>query len=118
MLGHTYETLRNAAQNHPVVLLVAGRDHAFALIMSSAAEDQPHALRLDLTSDDLTALRASAANAGLRSQAQMRDHEPAERVAFKRSALHVDHESLRVLANMWRKIVKPVIDHLQLQVRA
>jgi hypothetical protein len=67
MLGASYDTLRKAASEYPVVLLIAGRGHAFALIMSNVAHHEPHALRLELTSDDLSALRVSAEQAGLRS---------------------------------------------------
>jgi tetratricopeptide (TPR) repeat protein len=117
MLGRTYSTLREAARDHPVVVLAAGRSHAFALIMSSAAEDQPHTLHLDLTSNDLHLLQSAAQDAGLRSRADTRDGNTANsRMRYQTSGLHVDHKPLRVLANIWHKIVKPVIDYLNLKV--
>jgi hypothetical protein len=116
MLGSTYDTLREAARNHPVVVLVASRGHVFALIMSSALEDEPYALRLDLTSDDLLSLRGSAEQAGLRSRADTRDGHTDARLLVKISKKSVHHEPLRVLADIWRKVVKPVIDHLGLEV--
>jgi tetratricopeptide (TPR) repeat protein len=118
MLGSTYETLREAARNHPVVVLVAARGHAFALVMSGAAEDEPHALRLDFTVDDLASLRGSVEKAGLRSRAGVPDGDPDSRLGMDKSTIHVNHQPLRVLARIWGKIVKPVIDHLRLEVSA
>jgi hypothetical protein len=116
MLGSTYETLREVARNHPVVVLVAARGHAFALIMSGAGETEPHALSLTLTSDDLWSLRGSAEQAGLRSRADTRDGHTDARVRVQISKMNIYHQPLRVLADIWRKIVKPVIDYLQLKV--
>jgi tetratricopeptide (TPR) repeat protein len=118
MLGASYDKLRMAAREHPVIVLVAGRGHAFALIMSNAAEDQPHALRLDLTSDDLSALRVSAEQAGLRSRADMRHCEPEVRLglASRRTKPGVNNKSHQVLADIWRKIIQPILRYLQLEV--
>jgi tetratricopeptide (TPR) repeat protein len=117
MLGITYETLRAAARSHAVVVLAAGRGHAFALIMSSATEYHPHALHLDLTSDDLQLLQSAVQDAGLRSRADTREGGGLDaRIGYKTSGLHVHHKPFRVLAKIWHKIVKPVIDYLQLEV--
>jgi tetratricopeptide (TPR) repeat protein len=118
MLGASYNMLRMAAHEHPVIVLVAGRGHAFALIISNATQDQPHALRLDLTSDDLSALRVSAERAGLRSRADMRDCEPEARLglASRRTETGINHKPHQVLAEMWHKVVRPVIEYLQLEV--
>jgi tetratricopeptide (TPR) repeat protein len=117
MLGKTYDTLRAAAREHPVVVLAAGRGHAFALIMSSATEDQPRALHLDLTSDDLQSIQSAAQDAGLRSRADIREGDGLDaRIGYKTSGLHVHHKPFRVLAKIWHKIVKPVIDYLKLEV--
>jgi tetratricopeptide (TPR) repeat protein len=118
MLGASYDTLRMAAREHPVIVLVAGRGHALALIMSNATQSQPHALRLDLTSDDLSALRVSAEQAGLRSRADMRHCEPEARLglASRRTERGVNHKSYQVLADIWRKIIQPILRYLQLEV--
>jgi tetratricopeptide (TPR) repeat protein len=113
MLGSTYETLREAACNHPVVVLVAARGHAFAIV---TVENEPYALRLDLTSNDLLSLRGSAEQAGLRSRADTRDGHTDARLLVQISKKNVHHQPLRVLADIWRKVVKPVIDHLGLEV--
>jgi tetratricopeptide (TPR) repeat protein len=118
MLGTTYSSLRKAAHKHPVVVLVAGRGHAFALIMSNTTQDPPLALRLELTSDDVSALRLSAEQAGLRSRADMRGCEPEARLGLAPRTIKADvnHKSHKVLAEIWHKVIKPVIDHLQLEV--
>jgi hypothetical protein len=116
MLGSTYDTLREAARDHPVVVLVASRGHAFALIMASALENEPQALRLDFTSDELLSLRSSAEQAGLRSRADTREGNTRNRMQVQISKRNADHQPLRVLGDIWRKIVKPVIDYLGLQV--
>jgi CHAT domain-containing protein/tetratricopeptide (TPR) repeat protein len=116
MLGASYDTLRMAAREHPVIVLVAGRGHAFALIMSNATEDQPHALRLDLTSDDLSALRVSAEQAGLRSRADMRNCDSGTRIRYQKTETDDNHKPHRVLREIWRKIIQPILRYLQLEV--
>jgi tetratricopeptide (TPR) repeat protein len=119
MLGNTYEALREAARKHPVVVLVAGRGHAYALIMSNATQSQPHALRLELTSDQVSALRLSVEQAGLRSRADMRGCESEARLGLvaHRIGTNVNHKPHKVLAEIWRKIIQPVFRCLQLEVR-
>jgi hypothetical protein len=119
MLGTTYATLCKAAHKHPVVVLMAGRGHAFALNMSNAAQDQPHTFCLELTSDDVLALRLSAKLAGLRSRADsMRGGEPEARLGIvsRRIEAVVNHKPHQVLAEIWRKVTQPVINYLQLEV--
>jgi hypothetical protein len=117
MLGSTYETLREAARSHPVVVLVAGRGHALVLIMSSAEEDEPHVLRLSLTSDDLSRLRTAAGKAGLRSAAaDARSQDPDVRLGLRPETDKSMREPHKVLANLWRCVAKPIVDHLGLQV--
>jgi CHAT domain-containing protein len=116
MLGASYDTLRKAASEYPVVLLIAGRGHAFALIMSNVAHHEPHALRLELTSDDLSALRVSAEQAGLRSRADMRNCESGARIRYQRTEPDDNHKSHRVLREMWCKIIRPILRYLQLEV--
>jgi tetratricopeptide (TPR) repeat protein len=118
MLGSTYATLRKAAHKNTVVVLVAGRGHAFALVMSNATQQQPHALRLELTSDDVSALRLSAEQAGLRSRADMCGCEPEARlgIAPRTIKTNINDKPHQVLGEIWRKVVKPVIEYLQLQV--
>jgi tetratricopeptide (TPR) repeat protein len=116
MLRKTYETLREAAREHPVVLLVTSRGHSFALVMANAHEEQPHMLRLSLTSEDLTSLGNSAEQAGLCSRADTRDSNSGTRLGLQARETHLNSKPLRVLTDIWHKIVKPVIVHLRLEV--
>jgi tetratricopeptide (TPR) repeat protein len=119
MLGSTYDTLRNAARDHPVVVLVAGRGLAFALLMASAVEDEPQALHLDLTLEYVQWLQSATQKAGLRSGADSPAGDSDAvglRLGFEKSGPHVYHKPLRVLAEIWHKIVKPVLDHLNIKV--
>jgi tetratricopeptide (TPR) repeat protein len=116
MLGASHDTLRMAAREHPVIVLVAGRGYAFALIMSNAAEEQPHALRLELTSDDLSALRVSAEQAGLRSRADMRNCDSGTRIRYQKTETDDHHKPHWVLREIWRKIIQPILHYLQLEV--
>jgi hypothetical protein len=73
-------------------------------------------LHLELTSDRLSLLRDTAASVGLRNENSQQDVE----IQFGR-AMHVSKRkettALSTLADLWHDIAKPVIDHLQLQVR-
>jgi tetratricopeptide (TPR) repeat protein len=122
MLGAPYNRLSKVAHKHPLVVLVAGRGYAFALIMPNEAQDQPHALRLELTSDELSALRVSTEQAGLQSRADMRGCEPEARLGpvSRRigAGAYVNDKPHQVLADIWRKIIRPVLRYLHLEVRA
>jgi tetratricopeptide (TPR) repeat protein len=116
MLGRTYAQLRETARGHPVVVLVSARGHVYALIIRDSAQENPDTLHLELTSDRLSVLRDTAASVGLRNDNSLQDVE----IQFGR-AMHVSKRkettALSTLADLWHDIVKPVIDHLQLQVR-
>jgi hypothetical protein len=116
MLGRTYAQVREAAHEHPVVVLVSARGYVYALIIRDSAQENPDTLHLELTSDRLSLLRDTAASVGLRNENSPQDVE----IQFGR-AMHVSKRrettALSTLADLWHDIVKPVIDHLQLQVR-
>jgi tetratricopeptide (TPR) repeat protein len=115
MLGRTYAQLRRTAREHPAVVLVSARGHVYALIIRDSAQENPEPLRLELTSDRLSLLRDTAAHVGLRNENSPQD----VKIQFGR-AMHVSKRKettvLSTLADLWHDIVKPVIDHLQLQV--
>jgi tetratricopeptide (TPR) repeat protein len=115
MLGRTYAQLRETAREYPVVVLVSARGHVYALIIRDSAQENPEPLRLELTSDRLSLLRDTAAHVGLRNENSPQD----VKIQFGR-AMHVSKRKettvLSTLADLWHDIVKPVIDHLQLQV--
>jgi tetratricopeptide (TPR) repeat protein len=116
MLGRTYAQLRETAREHPVVVLVSARGYVYALIIRDSAQEQPDTLHLELTSDRLSLLRDTAASVGLRNEDTVQDVE----MLFGR-AMHISKRkeatALSTLAYLWHDVVKPVIDHLQLQVR-
>jgi hypothetical protein len=53
MSGSTYKTLREAARDHPVVMLVADRNQAVAMIMPNPSHPSPDILQLDVANDTL-----------------------------------------------------------------
>jgi hypothetical protein len=116
MLGRTYTQIRETAREHPVVVLVSARGHGYALIMRDSTQEDPDVVHLKLTSDRLSLLRDTAARAGLRNGDTPQDIE----MQFER-AIHISgHKKatpLATLADLWHEVVKPVVDHLQLQVR-
>jgi tetratricopeptide (TPR) repeat protein len=95
MLGSTYETLREAARYHPVVILVAARDHSFAIIVPSSSHAGPDILRLNIANDTLQSFLKSVGRT-------MPEGHPSRRSA---------------LAGLWLSVVKPVLLHLGLTVR-
>jgi hypothetical protein len=120
MLGKTYAQLRETAKEHPVVVLVSARGHVYALVIQNAAQDHPHVLHLDITTDRLSLLRDTAARAGLRQggqgEATVQDLEVASERAMRMSR-HKEASPLATLADLWHGVVKPVVAHLQLRVR-
>jgi tetratricopeptide (TPR) repeat protein len=117
MLSSTFNDLRKVASQHPVVILVAARGSRYALIISDPAQAGPHALPLDITQDRLLSLRETANRAGLRDGAGAQDNEASERLGiYKPSAGPKKVSAFAVLSEIWARVVKPVIEHLQLQV--
>jgi tetratricopeptide (TPR) repeat protein len=115
MLGHTYAELRKTAKKHPVVVLVAARGQAYALIMPDSNVDSPHPLALAITSDRLSSLRDYAGRAGLRNGQSLHHMDDDARLGIfkpiKKDA------SMAVLSELWLYVVKPVLDYLQIKVR-
>jgi tetratricopeptide (TPR) repeat protein len=122
MLGSTYTTLREAAHNHPVVVLVAGRSQAFALIMPSSSHTSPDILRLDITSATLQSFANSVGQANLRFRECSPSGQDVPLVNLigpdraMRPGDHLTHRS--PLARLWLSVVKPVLTHLGLTVRS
>jgi tetratricopeptide (TPR) repeat protein len=115
MLGHTYAQLRETAGQHPVVVLVAARGQAYALILPDSKADSPHQLALAMTSDSLSSLRDYAGRAGLRN-GQSPDHMDDDGRLGLAKPVKKD-ASMNVLSELWLHVVKPVLDYLQIQVR-
>jgi hypothetical protein len=113
MLGETFETLRSVASHHPVVVLVGARGHYYALVMAPSIAQ--HALMpLDMTAEDelslsLTKNILTQSRGGIVNQPTV---DRAMRISVPSSA----HALERQFKALWNKIVKPVLDHLDLKV--
>jgi hypothetical protein len=113
MLGESVDTLRTVASNHPVVILVSARGHHYALVM--APSTTKHALvSLDLTNEDERVL-SSTKDSLRQSRGGTADIVSLER-ALKISALSCANALERRFEVLWEKVVKPVIEHLELKV--
>jgi hypothetical protein len=115
MLGKTYTQLRKTAREHPVVVLVSAQRHIYALIIPNAVQRYPDVLPLKITSDRLARLRHTATRSGLRTRKVMRDVETESGRQMRPGRLK--DTALGTLVDLWKEIVKPVLDQLQLPVR-
>jgi tetratricopeptide (TPR) repeat protein len=128
MLGSTYETLREAARDHPVVMLVAASDHAFALIIPSSSNESPVLLHLSVTWNTLQSLADPAGTSNLRyrtgstgyrrAEASDQDISLAESTDQERAMRDGNFASeWSPLASLWYDVVKPVLMRLRFVVR-
>jgi tetratricopeptide (TPR) repeat protein len=123
MLGSTYETLRKAARDHPVVMLVAARHHTFAVIIPNASHTDPDILRLNVANDTLQSFANSVGRANMRYREcspSCEDVPLADSIGLgpDRKMGPGDHLTYRSpLAKLWLSAVKPVLAHLGLAVR-
>jgi tetratricopeptide (TPR) repeat protein len=122
MLGSTFDTLREAANSNPIVILVAAHSHVFALIMPGATRKSPDVLHLDLTWDNLLLLERSAKHDHNRYRAGARDPSSQsmsldDTVDPTRAMRPGNYSPLNArLARLWVGVVKPVLMHLGLAV--
>jgi hypothetical protein len=127
MRGSTFETLREVAHDHPVVVLVAVDDESYAVIISSSSQEEPDVMKLEVESKGLVALgglskrgfQRASTNNGWRdawgdSVQDLGTTEDSERVMRPGGHINTLHG---VLSQLWRLIVKPVLAHLGLGVR-
>jgi tetratricopeptide (TPR) repeat protein len=115
MLGSTFAQLREVACKHPVVVVVAARGRAYALIVSETTVASPHPLPLAITSQRLSSLRDYAGRAGLRNGRPSPKLEDGARLGLADPV--EEDDGVSVLSDTWLHVVKPVLDYLQLQVR-
>jgi tetratricopeptide (TPR) repeat protein len=104
MLGPSYEDLMKSANSHPIVILVSGRAACHALVLRPPDGSMSH---VDLGKIDLTSLRMTIG-------AALGD-EAAARRGIRR--VEADVPPSKTLSRLWRKVVKPIIEHLNLSVR-
>jgi hypothetical protein len=117
MLGHTFETLSKAAGDHPIAVLVAARGHVFVLIISDQSAKEPYPLRLSCSSQKLSMLCDAAGQTGLRGVTATPNDLDLDATRAMHISSRPKDNAQTVLAELWRHIVKPVVDYLQLQVR-
>jgi hypothetical protein len=113
MLGESCATLCRVTTHHPAVVLVGARGHFYAFIIAfgQVCGDEP--LKLDLT-DSL--LNISSVYGQLSSQRGSSDSNIVERheraMQVGRSSTLLDY----YLQSLWLRVVKPVLNVLQLKV--
>jgi tetratricopeptide (TPR) repeat protein len=117
MLGSTFAQLREVACKHPVVVLVAARGQAYALIISETTVASPHPLPLAITSQHLSSLRDYAGRAGLRNGRPSPKLEDGARLGLADLVEDLEDDGVAALSDIWLHVIKPVLDYLQLQVR-
>jgi hypothetical protein len=113
MLGESFDTLRTVASNHPVVILVSARGYHYALVMAPSAAKHT-LISLDLTDED-ERLLSSTKDSLRQSRGSMPDKVHTER-ALKISTPSRVNALERKFEVLWDKVVKPVIEHLELKV--
>jgi hypothetical protein len=120
MLGETGDTLRTAASDHPVVVLVGARGHYYALILAESLGKGHVILSLDLIEKDLESLSFTPGSARAHRSAATPDGTPerGDRAGLKKTE-GVSSKPLDVqLRTLWHKVVKPVLAHLDLKVNS
>jgi hypothetical protein len=118
MLGETWDNLRTAASDHPVVVLVGARGHYYALILAASLANGHEVLSLDLIDEDLKSLSFTPGSARAHRSAATPDGTPEEgdRAGLKKTE-RVYSKPLDVqLRTLWHKVVKPVLARLDLKV--
>jgi tetratricopeptide (TPR) repeat protein len=113
MLGESFETLRAVASKHSVVVLVAARGYHYALIISPLCSE-PALLTLDLSVKDNKALR-SKKDIITPEHGGFADESDAARAMKMITPSRSDPLDQHMKA-LWHKVVKPVLDHLNLKV--
>jgi hypothetical protein len=113
MLGETYDALCKVTVHHPAVVLVGARGHFYALIIFSGQVCGNGPLKLDLTEADLEMKSVDSKQSPHRGA-------PAPEVGNVNDRGLKSNQKVtlldRYLQFLWLKIVKPVLDVLQLQV--
>jgi tetratricopeptide (TPR) repeat protein len=119
MLGETWETLRTAASDHPVVVLVGARGHYCALILAASLSNGHEVLSLDLIDEDLKNLSFTPGSSRARQSAVAIAKETlaeGDRAGFKKTERAPSKPLDGQLKTLWHKVVKPVLAHLDLEV--
>jgi tetratricopeptide (TPR) repeat protein len=117
MLGSTYADLRETAYEHPVVVLVTAGSLVCAIIISNSFDIEPRFLVLGISADRLSELHDDAKHAGLRGGQPVDGSDRNENRMRSESAGKIIQDKIfAILSELWLHVVKPVLDHLELQV--
>jgi hypothetical protein len=118
MLGETFETLRRAASNHPVVVLVGARGYYYALILAASLAKGPFVFSLDLSQENLTSLLFTRGST--RARRCVVTPEGTSKEGDRAGLKKTEHATSKLLdgqlQTLWHKVVKPVLAHLGLEV--
>jgi hypothetical protein len=119
MLGETFETLCTVTSIHPVVVVVSARGQHYALIMAKSLVQRHVLISLDLSDDDLANLSFGyGSKRAHRSSATPEETPEGDRAGFKKTADASTGPLDGQLRTLWHKVVKPVLEHLSLEVSA
>jgi hypothetical protein len=118
MLGETFEALCTAATTHPVVVLVGARNYFYAIIIGSSQAKDHALLSLDLTERDIEGLSSTYIFTTSQRRGAMPDNLEVDlaRLQLGKSAPLRFGPWYQQMNVLWVKIVKPVLEHLELKV--
>jgi hypothetical protein len=117
MQGLSFKQLSQCASRNAVVMLIATEAECHALILSSENQE-PVTLKLsDITPNELAALSIVAVAAQRRGAAPDDTHDNCRGMkASPYNRILCQTRSDAVLETLWTTVVKPIIDHLRIQV--
>jgi hypothetical protein len=118
MLGETFETLCTVASQHPVVVLFGAHGHNYALIIASSLAQGRTLLALDINDEDISDISfQTGATRSCRGDEASGDLQSAtERLSLGKNTPRRSERLHQSLKTLWLRVVKPVLDHLELQV--
>lgn len=114
LLGPLIADLSYAAAQGPVVVLIAGSDSCHAVILRDSSEKVQHVTLKDLRRQELQAFGREIRVSNLRSREKLPEQEDRKSGSTRR--FDEQSEGERLLGALWHKVVKPVIDSLNLKV--
>jgi hypothetical protein len=116
MLGQTYDALKKEAKEHPVIVLAEARQQCYALIIRSS-QDAPEVVTLSVGHLEKLAPRGQQ---NMRGSSGVSYADEGERGMLVSSRPHKESHAMishQALAALWEEVVKPILGHLQLEVR-
>jgi tetratricopeptide (TPR) repeat protein len=113
MRGPTCDTLTKAATDHPVVILFANGASCSALVLKDSDTSPYHLSLPGLSESGLPSMSLGIFGNSIRGP----EDKPDDRAMIISRSKRLDHESSdRILAVLWKSIVRPVLQHLGLLV--